>query len=300
MKKIISVILTVFIFALFTPTAFAQGEFIVDDADLLTEDLEVVLASRISSIQEDYGIDVAIHTTMSIGDEDIHSYAENFYLSNGYAEDGLVFVINLNNNEVGNRDFYTYYQGSVYDTFGDEAYNSDYGVVNEIILPYLAEENYFEAFKIYLKVTYEFLSGAYYDYNSDSYPNYEDQFQSDSASDYWVDEYYYTDGETVTYPSDTMSPVIKELIVIAVACILAFVVVSIMKSKMNTAVIKNEASDYVKAGSMRVTRQLDVFTHRHITKTAKPKNNSSSGGSRSGGGFSGGGGGRSGGGGGKF
>lgn len=297
MKKILSVILTIFIFAFFTPTAFAQGEYVVDDADLLTEDMEATLFSVISSIQENYNIDVVIHTTMSIGDEDIHSYSENFYLSNGYAEDGLVFVINLNNNEVGNRDFYTYYQGTVYDTFGDEAYNSDYGVVNEIVLPYLAEENYYEAFHTYLEVTFDFVSGNYYNFNSDSYPNYEDQYQSD---DYWVDEYYYTDGATVTYPSNSMSPVIKELIVIAVAGIVAFVIMSIMKSKMNTAVIKNEASDYVKAGSMKVTRQLDVFTHRHITKTAKPKNNSSSGGSRSGGGFSGGGGGRSGGGGGKF
>ncbi|MBR3588324.1 MAG: TPM domain-containing protein [Clostridia bacterium] len=295
MKKVLLVILTIFIFTLFTPAAFAQGEFVVDDADLLTEEMEATLLSEISSIQENYNIDVVIHTTMSIGDEDIHSYSENFYLSNGYAEDGLVFVINLNNNEVGNRDFYTYYQGTVYDTFGDEAYNSDYGVVNEVVLPYLAEENYYEAFHTYLKVTFDFVSGNYYNFNSDSYPNYEDQYQS---GEYWEDDYY-TDGAIVTYPSNSMSPVIKELIVIVVAGIVAFVIMSIMKSKMNTAVVKNEASDYVKAGSMNITRQLDIFTHRHITKTAKPKNNSSSGGGRSGGSI-GGGGGRSGGGGGKF
>ncbi len=288
MKKILSVILTIFIFALFTPTAFAQGEFVVDDADLLTEEMEATLFSEISSIQENYNIDVVIHTTMSIGDEDIHSYSENFYLSNGYGEDGLVFVINLNNNEVGNRDFYTYYQGSVYDTFGDEAYNSDYGYVNSAVLPYLANENYYEAFQTYLKLTESYITGE----------NYNDYGSSDDyyTGEYWEDDYY-TDG--AIYPSNPMSPVIKELIVIAVAGIVAFVIMSIMKSKMNTAVIKNEASDYMKAGSMRVTRQLDVFTHRHITKTAKPKNNSSSGGGRSGGSI-GGGGGRSGGGGGKF
>ncbi len=290
MKKILAVVLSVFIFALFTPTAFAQGEFVVDDADLLTEDMEAALASEISSIKETYNIDVVIHTTMSIGDEDIHSYSENFYLSNGYAEDGLVFVINLNNNEVGNRDFYTYYQGTVYDTFGDEAYNSDYGFVNQNILPYLANEDYYTAIQTYLKLTESYITGEIYnDYSS--------------SDDYYTGEYwegdYYTDGAVVTYPSNSMSPVIKELIVIAVAGVVAFIIMSVMKSKMNTAVVKNEASDYVKAGSMKVTRQLDVFTYRHVTKTAKPKNNSSSG-SRSGGGFSGGGGGRSGGGGGKF
>ncbi len=297
MKKILSVITAIFIFALFTPMAFAQGEFVVDDADLLTQEQETEILSQALTIQSEYGIDVVIHTTMSIGYEDIQSYSENFYISKGYAEDGLVFVINLNNNEVGNRDFYTYYQGTVYDNFGDEAYNSDYGVVNEIVLPYLAEENYYEAFNVYLKATNEFLSGAYYEYSDDEY---EDQYQSSITGEYWVDDYY-TDGANVTYSSGSMSPVIKEIIIIAVALAVAFVVTAIMKSKMNTAVIKNEASDYVKAGSMNVTRRLDIFTHRHVTRTAKPKNNNSSSGSRSGGGHSvGGGGGRSGGGGGKF
>lgn len=293
MKKILSVFLAFFIFALFTPTAFAQGEFIVDDADLLTDDMENLLDSQISTVAAQYGIDAVIHTTMSIGYEDIHTYAENFYISNGYAEDGLVFVINLNNNEVGNRDFYTYYQGTVYDTFGDEAYNSDFGTVNEAVLPYLANEDYFTAFQTYISLTERYLSGeiAYGDdWDSDGY--YEDNFE-------YYDNYN-TDDITVNYSSKPISPVIKELIVIVIAAIVAFVVLSVMKSKMNTAQIKNEASDYMKAGSMNVTRRLDVFTHRHVTKTAKPKNNSSSGGGRSGGGFSGGGGSRSGGGGGKF
>ena len=280
MKKILSVILVIFVFALFIPTAFAQGEFIVDDADLLTEDMEATLESQILSIQTDYDTDVVIHTTMSTDGEEIHSYCENFYLTNGYAEDGLVFVINLNNNEVGNRDFYTYYQGSVYNTFGDEAYNSDYGYVNSAVLPYLADEDYYMAFQTYLKLTESYLSG---EIHSGDYEGFGDGvFVGD----------YYTDG-AIEYSSEPMSPVVKELIVIAVALIVAFVVTAIMKSKMNTAVIKTEASDYMKHGSMKVTRSLDVFTHRHVTKTAKPKNNSS--GSRSGGG-----GGRSGGGGGKF
>lgn len=297
MKKILSVILMLFILALFTPTAFAQSQFVVDGADLLTDDMESQLDSQISSIQSSYGIDVAIHTTMSIGYEDIHTYAESFYQSNGYGEDGLVFVINLNNNEVGNRDFYTYYQGTVYDTFGDEAYSSDSGFVNENVLPYLADEDYFSAFQIYLSLTEDYLSGEIYYEDKE---NYADDGYYDDGYGYYDD--YYTDGITVGYSSEPISPLVKEIIVIVAAAVIAFVIVSVMKNKMNTAVIKNEASDYMKAGSMNVTRRLDVFTHRHVTKTAKPKNNSSgthSGGGRSGGGFSGGGG-RSGGGGGKF
>lgn len=285
MKKLLSLILVLFVFIASALTCFAQGEFITDDADLLTDSEETLLASEISSIQSEYSIDIAIHTTMTTDGEDIHSYAENFYLSNGYGEDGLVFVINLNNNEVGNRDFYTYYQGTVYDSFGDDAYNSNYGVVNDEVLPYLADENYFQAFMTYLSVTKDFLLGEI-PYNEGDEGYYGDDYDYDY--DY---EYDSVDTEPNVF--------VSEIIVILIGVGVGFLVVSIMKGKMNTAVVKTEASDYVKAGSMNVTRRLDVFTHKHITKTAKPKN-TSSGGSRSGGGFSGGGGGRSGGGGGKF
>ena len=292
MKKILSLIMVLFVLISSALTASATEEnYVFDNAELLTDDEWSVIYDETARLVAEYNLTIYIHTTMSTDGEDIHTYAENFYNEHPHFEDGLIFVINLNNNEVGNRDFYTYYQGSVYDTFGDEAYNSDYGYVNSAVLPYLASEDYYSAFNEYLRLTEGYLSGEIV-VDDGSY-----------SDDYYEDIYYediYTDGETVIYPSRPMSPVIKELIVIAVAAVVAFIVTSIMKSKMNTAVIKNEASDYVKAGSMNVTRRLDVFTHRHVTRTAKPKNNSSSG-SRSGGGHSvGGGGGRSGGGGGKF
>ncbi len=289
MKKILSLIMVLFVLMSSALMVSATEVCVQDNALLLTDEEKAEIIYECETLSQEHQVAILIHTTMSTNGEDIHTYAENFYNQYASYEDGLVFVINLNNNEVGNRDFYTYYCGTVYDTFGDEAYNSDYGYVNSAVLPYLASENYYGAFQTYLRLTESYLTGNSYEGDYIVPDNYGDS--------YYVDEYY-TDGEVV-YPSKPMSPVIKELIVIAVAAVVAFVVTSIMKSKMNTAVIKNEASDYVKAGSMNVTRRLDVFTHRHVTRTAKPKNNSSSG-SRSGGGFSGGGGGRSGGGGGKF
>lgn len=278
MKKILSLIMVLFVLMSSALAVSATEESCVhDNAELLTVDEWTDIFHECERLMGEYQVSVLIHTTMSTNGEDIHTYAENFYNEYAPYEDGLVFVINLNNNEIGNRDFYTYYQGSVYDTFGDEAYNSDYGYVNDVILPYLADEDYFNAFTNYLKLTESYLSGEItYDIADD-----EEVFAGD----------FYTDGAIVDYQSEPMSPVVKEVIVIVLALVVAFVVTAIMKSKMNTAVIKNEASDYVKQGSMNVTQRLDVFTHRHVTKTAKPKNNSSSGS---------GGGGRSGGGGGKF
>lgn len=290
MKKILSLIMVLFVLISSALTASATEVCVQDNALLLTDEERTEIIYECERLSQEHQVAILIHTTMSTDGEDIHTYAENFYYENASYEDGLVFVINLNNNEVGNRDFYTYYQGSVYDTFGDEAYNSDYGYVNSAVLPYLASENYYEAFQTYLELTESYLTGNSYEGDYIVPDNYGDSYYE---NDYYYEDDYY-------YESRPMSPVIKELIVIAVAAVVAFIVTSIMKSKMNTAVIKNEASDYVKVGSMNVTRRLDVFTHRHVTRTAKPKNNSSSG-SRSGGGHSvGGGGGHSGGGGGKF
>ncbi len=293
MKKILSLIMVLFVLMSSALTAFANEESCVhDNADLLTGDEWTEIFNECERLMGEYQISVLILTTMSTDGDDIHTYAEDFYNEYAPYEDGLAFVINLNNNEVGNRDFYTYYCGTVYDTFGYEAYDSDYGTINSAVLPYLANEDYYSAFSEYLRLTEGYLSSEITYGNSDGY--YDDGY----LDDYYSDDYYEGDYYYDSTPS-TSGCFIKELVVILAGAAVAFLVTFIMKSKMNTAVIKNEASDYVKAGSMNVTKSLDVFTHRHITKTAKPKNNSSSG-SRSGGGFSGGGGGRSGGGGGKF
>ncbi len=292
MKKFLSVILALFIlFSFSLISQAADSKYIDDSADLLTIEQEAELSSYLEQIFYQYDVDVVIHTTMSSYGADIGDYAENYYISNGYSKDGLVFVINLNNNEVGMRDFFTYCQGSVYHTFGFDAYDSNYGYINSEVLPYLVQEDYYGAFEKYITLTESYLADEF---------EYKDTEQ-------WINETegYYYDDEYVYYEEEaTASDIIfGEIIVIVVGAIVAFAITFIMKGKMNTAVVKTEASDYVKAGSLNITRSMDIFTHRTVTKTPIPKNNTKS----SGGGVSSGGGGggfsrssNSGGGGGKF
>lgn len=285
MKKIISVFMILLTLSVFTLTANAKGVYVDDKADLLTSAEEATLTERIQHISSLYNVDIVLHTTMSVGDLDIASYSEEYYTMNGFSADGgLAFVINLNNNEVGNRDFYTHCEGSVYNTFGYDAYDSDYGYINEQVLPYLSDENYYEAFSVYLEHTEKYLSGEYEYVEIGAYDG-----------DY---------SETGNYSSSNteLPKVVKEVIVIGIGLVTALIVVMIMKSKMNTAAIKTEASDYIKPGSLKLTRSMDIFTHRHVTKTPKPKDNTKSSGGFSSGGSSGGfsSGKSSGGGGGKF
>ncbi len=302
MKKVLSVLFAIAIFFTFSIIPHAEeititdiGNpliYIDDQAELLTDTEELDIISRIEHIKSQYGIDAVIHTTMSTYGVDVGDYAENYYISNGYAEDGLIFVINLNNNEVGNRDFYTYCQGSVYHTFGFEAYASDYGYINDEVLPYLANEDYYSAFVQYLTLTEGYLAGEISYQDTEQWLNEVEDYYYEYEDDYYSYDYSY----------DT-SPVVKEIIVVVIGVVIAFFITRVMKNKMNTAVVKREAADYVKSGSFNITKSMDIFTHRTVTKTPIPKNTPKS----SGGGVSGGGGGggfsrssNSGGGGGKF
>lgn len=296
MKKLIALILALLCAAAFSVSSFAAseeydvGEYVNDEADLLSDDEEQELESIIDGIREKYDFDVAICTVMSTDGENIETYAEEYYITNPFSFDGLVFVINLNNNESGNREFYTYYCGSVYNTFGEEAYNSDDGYINEHIISYLVIGDYYSAFKEYLTLTESFAEDYEYYFSS----------RTDGDYDYYddIDGYY---SGSYDNSNSLKSIVIKEIIVVALGAVAAFFITQMMKNKMNTAVIKREASDYVKEGSFNVTKSLDVFTYKNIVSTPKapPANDVN----HTGGGFSGGGhsgGGHSGGGGGKF
>lgn len=71
----------------------------------------------------------------------------------------------------------------------------------------------------------------------------------------------------------------------AIGAVIAFVIVSIMKSQLKTVRMQPMARSYIRDGSFVLTREHDRFLYRNITRKPKPKDNKSSdGGSRGGGG----------------
>lgn len=64
-------------------------------------------------------------------------------------------------------------------------------------------------------------------------------------------------------------------ICLVIGAVIAFVVTGIMKSGMKTVRSQNAAAEYVRQGSMNVTRSRDMFLYRNVTRRVKPKNNSS-------------------------
>ncbi|MBE6957971.1 MAG: TPM domain-containing protein [Ruminococcaceae bacterium] len=119
------------------------------------------------------------------------------------------------------------------------------------------------------------ISDAFVPYLSDG--DYADAFHT------FADECeYYINGHLNGFPFDVGGSLMIALIVgVVVGLIVAFV----LKGQLNSVRPQNQASAYVKPGSMKLTQTGDFYLYRTLTRTPRPKSNSS-GGSRSGGGRS--------------
>lgn len=272
MKKLISLFTALSLTLLLSLSAFAvESDYLIDNADLLTEDEEVMLLSQIEEVINNNGVDVIIHTTPDTDGKAVYEYADDFYDNGGYSSDGLIFVISM-----AERDYYTSTCGNLVDNLPDYTIDSLCGPV----VPYLSDGEYYEAFSLYLEQIDNYLSGDWY-ISGGSYDDSFDDYYSDSYYDdnyYYEDDYYYS-GSSSSFSSNVLT---REIILIVIAVIIAVIITSILKSKMNTAVKKHDADDYVVPGSFSLDLKRDLFIGSSVTKRPLPKNNNN--GSRPGGG----------------
>jgi hypothetical protein len=90
----------------------------------------------------------------------------------------------------------------------------------------------------------------------------------------------YINGHINGYPFPAGTMVIVSLVI---GFVVALIATGIMRAQLKSVHYKAAAGDYLKAGSLQVTRSRDIFLYRNVTRQAKPKNTSSSGGSSGGG-----------------
>ena len=119
MKKVI--LLIALLLALSAP-AFAAGQLLVDDADILTSSEERRLEKKLEEASETCNMDIAIVTVDGIDSYSIERYTEDYYDDNGYADDGVMLLIDMDERQwcitaVGTgEDVFT---SSVIDTIGN-------------------------------------------------------------------------------------------------------------------------------------------------------------------------------------
>ena len=138
MKKLISVLLCLVLCMGLTLTASA-AEYppVFDKAGVLSDSDAQFLAERAQEVSLEAGIDIVILTVPSLEGKSAQDYADDYYDYNGYADNGVIFLLAM-----AEREYHISTSGTVIDVLTDDVlYNME-----ESFLPYLSDGEYDDAF----------------------------------------------------------------------------------------------------------------------------------------------------------
>ena len=238
MKRVLSCLL-IFLLVFSASLSFGaeyRPPSIVDNAEYLMQSELSTLSKMLDKLREQYDFEVAIYTETEMSGDTAEASADDIYDYSGYGaggnDDGIMLYICSDTREY---HFTTHGRGlSVFNSNG-------LAYMESKVVPYLAENDYYEAFAAYITTADELLAMA-------------------------------ANGEPYNKKQRSTAFII---IVIAAALLVPFLVARGMTNsklrKMKTAVENDYAANYMKPGSMQLTASRDLFLYSHITKTEKPK-----------------------------
>ena len=241
MKRMFSCLLLLLLMTSFVVTAQSdfQNPSIVDDAGYLMQSEISSLSKELDKVREKYSFEVAIYTESDMTSSTAEASADDIYDYNGYGagedDDGILLYICSDTREY---HFTTHGEGLKYFNSNGLKY------LESKVVPYLSEDDYYEAFEIFIETTDELLQMA-----KDGKPYNEKQYST------------------------------KYLIGVIIAALLiplliAWILMKKKLKKMKTAVENDYAANYVKPGSMNISVSRDLFLYSRITKTERPKESS--------------------------
>lgn len=220
----------------------AAGERLVDDADLLSESEESALLNQLDEISERQDMDVVVVTVDSLGGKSAMSYADDYYDYNGYAPDGILLLVSMEE-----REWHITTTG-----YGITAF-TDWGLENiaNAFLDDLSDGQYYDAFSTYAEMCDDYIT------------------QAKAGEPYDV-----TTAPAVSEPF----PLGRNLLIsIVIGVVVALIVTGIMRSQLKSVRPQRAASQYMIQGSMRVTESRDMFLYRHVDRRRREKNESGGG-----------------------
>lgn len=257
-QKLICLILCLLLLPSLFLTVSAEQQYVIDNADLMSSSEEAALEEKALALREEYGMDVVILTVDSLDGQRPQDYADDYYDYNGYADDGLLFLLSMEE-----RDWYI-------STKGNAIYAlTDYGIqqVGETALPYLGDGDYYGGFDAFLDALPTYFSAYYDGAPIDGY--------ADTSGDY-----YHGDQEDVVYYDDYYDEPgqVNIWISIVIGVVAGGVTVLIMRGAMNTKRRQRSAANYMNDSTYHLRTNLDMFLYSNITKTRIQQESSSSGG----------------------
>lgn len=245
MKKSIFRIFFVLMLSLYLaiPALAADGTLrLVDEAALLSDSEAADLSEQLDEISERQQVDIVVVTVDSLAGASPMDYADDFYDYNGYGfgeeRDGILFLISMEE-----RDWYISTTGYGITAFTDAGLT----YISEQILDDLSEGEYAAAFTAFAGLCDDFIT------------------QADTGEPY----------DTGNLPKEPFWLTGSLVIALGAGFIIALIVTGIMRSKLKTVHSQPLADNYIKKGSMNVTKKKDLFLYRHVSRKEKPKDNGS-------------------------
>ena len=224
------------------PSSAADLPRLVDQADLLTDSEESALSDRLDEISERHQFDVVVVTVDSLEGETAVVYADDFYDYNGYGfgdeRDGILLLISMEE-----RDWCISTTGYGITAFTDagQAYISERFVTD------LSVGDYAAAFTNFAVLCDAFIT------------------QADTGEPYDIDH----------LPQEPFDLVWNLAVALIIAFVISLIVTGIMRGQLKTVHSPSEADNYIKQGSMHLTRKNDLYLYRHVDRRKKAENNSS-------------------------
>ena len=259
--KILLLLVSLFSLFAFPASAVAVSERyyhrLIDEADLLTESEEVVLTGRLDEESERAKMDFVIVAVWSFDGKSAEAFADDYYDEHGYGygadRDGLLLLLGMES-----REWYISTCGSAMVLFSDAALDA----IGESMIDDLADGRYADAFERFLDGCIVYAS---YDHGYG--------YGNDYGYGYGYGDGYYGDGDDTEVALTAADGFLPSVVI---GVVIAFIVVSVMKGQLKSVGMRNEASDYVRSGSLRLTERSDLFLYRRVTKTVRQSSNSGS------------------------
>lgn len=215
---------------------------LVDKANLIDEADEKRILERLDSLSEQYQFDFVAATVKTTGGKEIVEFSDDYFDYNGFGygkdDSGVALIISMNPRIV-------YISGC-----GEGTKYFDYDDAQEII----------DVF--------------YGDLKAGNYATVVDTFIDEAQRSVEFGR----NGVPFSYRFQTLLPnwMVTLLAPVVIGIALAFATVSFMTKGLKSVRKKESAADYVVPGSMRLTRNEDVFLYSNVSKTAKVQDSSDS------------------------
>lgn len=239
-EKLVTIFFALFLSMNFVLPVLAADDIprLVDEADLLSDEEETALMGQLDEISERQQVDLVVVTVNSLNGAGSMEFADDFFDYNGYGfgeeRDGILFLISMEE-----RDWYISTTG-----YGITAV-TDAGreYMSEKFIDDLSTGEYAAAFTTFAGLCDDFIT------------------QARTGEPYDVDH----------LPKEPFEFVISLVIALGVGFVISLIATGIMRSKLKTVHEQSKADNYIKKGSLKLTKEKDLFLYRHVERREKPK-----------------------------